>query len=128
MKTLTGVTKLNDLINYHGIDASNEISLFEYGILFKESKNEITVIFGVGIDNGGYYNRFDSILLDKSYFDEIIQDSWFNKDSFFSFCGINNESEYFNLWIGHKIDSLLSYYGYENIFGSSYNTFEIENN
>ena len=71
--------------------------------------------------------NFDSFFTNEDQLNNIINESWFDQKGFFNTCDIKMKKEYFNLWIGHKIDSLLSYYGYENIFGTSYFPFEIEN-
>jgi len=43
-------------------------------------------------------------------------------------CAGMNESDWLNTSPVNQIYDLLSYFGYLNIFGDSYNTFKIENN
>jgi hypothetical protein len=122
MKTL----KLSDLENYLGIDVSNEISLYEYGLLCKTNDlNDIHCYYGIGSDNSGNFNTFDCSELSKH---EII--GLFNeldKPGLLSYTGLT-EDQFLAEDPIHQIYNLLNYFGYENIFGHCYMSFEIENN
>lgn len=121
--------KLSELKDYQGTDASNEISLYEYGLLGKEEdKGRIHCYYSVGADEEGNYVLFCSGGITKNEIDSIINENWFNKSSFFSFLGTKER-----YWVCatnyiSKLSDLLSYYGVENIMGCSYEEpFEILN-
>jgi hypothetical protein len=122
MKTL----KLSDLNKYSGIDASNEISLFEYGLLVDDADlNNIHCYYGIGSNDGMNYDSFDCSSLSKH---EII--GLFNeldKTGLLSYLGMT-EDQFLAEDTLHQIYDLKSYFGCDNIFGSCYNSFEIENN
>lgn len=121
MKTLT------ELVNngYFGIDVSPEISLFEYGLLCQEtSDSELYCIYGIGSNDGMNYDSFDSGSITKKEID-ILPTDLNSENSFLSFINSNvedwlNDSNYVS-----KLYSLLSYFGYENIFGSCYESFKV---
>ena len=117
--------KLSDLNEYSGIDKSNEISLYEYGLLCKiNDLNDIHCYYGIGSDNGSNYNTFDCSELSKH---EII--GLFNeldKPGLLSYTGLT-EDQFLAEDPIHQIYNLLNYFGYENIFGSCYSSFEIDN-
>jgi succinate dehydrogenase flavin-adding protein (antitoxin of CptAB toxin-antitoxin module) len=48
-----------------------------------------------------------------------LNESWFNKEAFLSWNGMT-ECDWINMRFVNKLSDLLNYYGYENIFGSSY--------
>jgi len=110
--------------NYSGIDSSNEISLFEYGLLVRYNKkdNDFHCIYRVN------ENLFDWGYISESDLNNLINGKdWMNEsdiNSFLSYVGMDN-----NQWIDesfvNKLYNLLSYYGYENIFGSAYHSFKI---
>ncbi len=99
---------------WHGIDANNEISLFEYGILVREDeKNSFTVVYSIGND------KFDTASITNTECNYLTKESWFELDSFLSFVGCTSD-EFYNQGIASKLQSMLQYYGYENIFGGSW--------
>jgi hypothetical protein len=118
--------KLSDYKDYEGVDGSLEVSLYEYGLIWKTIDNEeYKFIYGVDIDDKGFYNKFDYAYLSKKDFVDIFND-WGNKSDIESFTG-----EKFDTWIEsfpHCVFDMLGYYGCYNVFGSSYyNPFEIIN-
>ena len=106
--------KLSELSDYSGIDASNIISLFEYGLLIKEDSESIHCYYQES--NEG---EFGAGHLDKKDVDNIINESWFNKESFLSYLGMD-ENEWLNCGYAMKIHDLISFYGIDNIFGCPY--------
>lgn len=122
--------KLSELKDYQGTDASQETSLYEYGLLCKEEdKGRIHCYYGVGIGRSGLtYYLFCSGGITKNEIDDIINENWFNKSSFFSFLGTKER-----YWVCatnyiSKLSDLLCFYGFENIMGSTYEEpFEILN-
>ncbi len=99
---------------WHGIDANNEISLFESGILVREDeKNSFTVVYSIG------EGKFDTATITNTECNYLTKESWFELDSFLSFVGCTSD-EFYSQDIASKLQSMLQYYGYENIFGGSW--------
>ena len=128
--------KLSNYNDFHGIDVSNEISLFEYGLLVKQytkdgRKDEYFCIYGVGSDEYGNYNTFDTGYITEEELNNLIQGKeWMNHNDIVSFLASygTTSDEWMELSFISKLHDLIGYFGYENIMGLSYNTFEIENN
>ena len=98
--------------SWFGIDASNEISLFEYGLLVKQdAKDSYTVIYKVS------ENTFDTATITNVECNYLTKESWFDLAGFLSYVGSNADSWYSSN-IAIRLFDLLTYYGYENIFGS----------
>lgn len=116
--------KLSEYEDYDGPDASLDISLYEYGIIWKctnKRTKEYHIIYGVGADaNTGNYTKFDSAHMKIREFRELLKESWFDKKGFDSFRGSIEVN------FPDDLHSALQYYGCENIFGSSYYPFEIK--
>jgi hypothetical protein len=110
-------------LTFSGIDASNEISLLEYGLLVSDQKHE---------DNSGTQfciYRQDADLFGTAHISEneinrmLSGEDWINEKDlkgFYSFIGENDRSEYLNTSFVNKIYDLMSYFGTENIFGLDY--------
>ena len=123
METITQLKKEG----FFGPDASLEISLFEYGLICKEtSKDNFLFYYGVGIDDEGNYNLFDYCNYSKQDIIELTNEDWFNLDDVLSCCGLTKK-EFFSSHPVSQIHDLIGYYGPENIFGSSYFPFEVAN-
>jgi hypothetical protein len=118
--------KLSDLHGYSGIDKSNDISLYEYGLLINDNDiNDIHCYYGIGSNDGCNYDTFDCGNISGKEIIALFYE--LNKAGLLSYTGIN-ESDWLNMSPVNQISDLLSYFGYENIFGTSYNSFEIDNN
>tara|TARA_S200002703_G_scaffold131903_1_gene119569 strand:- start:3303 stop:3692 length:390 start_codon:yes stop_codon:yes gene_type:complete len=109
-----------DKIAITGVDANLETSLKEYGIAWHKTESEIVFIYGIE-HNGNDFTSFDKCSFDLSAnlvdeFNWIDESDW---QSFASFIGAD-ASEIKELPIEELIHSLVSYYGTDNIFGSSY--------
>lgn len=104
-----------DITKIEGPDADIETSLKEYGIAWIVGPDN-TVQFYYGVQhNGMFFTRFDGCSLPADM--DIKQEfDWVNWEGINSFIGGDNIEEPFT----QQIQDLLSYYGYENIFGSSY--------
>ena len=119
------ITKLEQN-GYIGTDACLATSLFEYGLAWKEDDNQIEFIYGIGLEETEY-NRFDRCTFDldldiKEEFD------WADFSEVESFTGMTS-TEWDDLPLPFKINDLVKYYGFENVFGSSYwEGFEIQEN
>ena len=126
---------LYDYRGFEGIDASLEISLFEYGVICKHTPkdypDEYRVIYGVEVDEQGNYNLVDSTWKRESELDNLIQGKeWMSKDAVDSFlrtCG-TSLGDWLELSFITKLHDLVSYFGFMDILGSVYYGFEINNN
>ena len=100
---------------WHGVDASKEISLLEYNLLVRwdRSKQSFQCIYKIGMD------RWGIAFMANREIDQIIMEDWFDLGSFQSFVGIPIGS-----WISgdfvSKVHNLVSFIGYENVFGMTY--------
>ncbi len=100
-----------------GVDACIETSLFEYGIAWIESDKDILFYYGIDM-NETEYNLFDFCAIDKDI-DVLKEYDWVEFEDIYDFTGMNEE-QWLEMPLTMQIRDLLSYYGYENIFGSSY--------
>lgn len=107
--------------NIEGQDASIEESLFQYGLawILSEDKTEYKIYYGIHIDNNGYYDRFDFTFISADL-DVYNEYDWIDDWSgIYSFTGLSGV-EFKELPLMDKISTLVGYYGYQNIFGTSY--------
>jgi hypothetical protein len=117
--------KLSDYENegYEGIDSSLEISLFEYGLIWKienPDTQEYKFIFGVET-NSGNYTKFDYGFMSLSDFNDKINESWFSLPEVLKFAGTDT------LNFPQDVHTIIQYHGFLNIFGDCYSSFVIEN-
>lgn len=123
METITQLK--ND--GFFGIDVSLEISLFEYGLICKEtSKDNYLFYYGIKIDDDGYYNLFDYCNYSKKDLIELTKETWVDLSGVLSFAG-QTKKEWLKQHPISQISDLIAYYGPGNIFGSSYGGFEVSN-
>lgn len=102
---------------FEGTDVDLETSMEEYGLLVSKETDK----------NGqhaclykhAYNGTFDVGYLSEKEVNNFLNESWFNKEDFLSYVGMT-ESKWIDMMFVNKVSDLLSYYGYENIFGSSY--------
>jgi hypothetical protein len=118
--------KLSDyeVEGFDGNDASLEISLFEYGLIWKLDNDEYQAykfIYGVETDNSGNYTKFEFSFMTKNEFERLQSESWFKLNEVLSYSGTDC------LTFPEDIQTCLQYYGYQNIFGSEPTLFTIEN-
>jgi hypothetical protein len=131
MKTteIDTITKLEEN-GYIGTDACLAISLFEYGLAWKEDEKQIEFIYGITAHDRNSepcFNRFDRCSFDLDL-DVRKEFDWADFEEVESFIGSTSQ-EFDRLPLPQKISDLVSYYGFENIFGSSYwEGFEIQEN
>lgn len=115
--------KLSEYTDYEGTDASLETSLYEYGLLWKlkdPEKKEYDIVYGTETDSNGNYRRFASTTMSEKEFIDLTEESWFDKKGFDSFRGTKEIN------FPDDLHSAIHYYGNENIFGGTSNTFKIE--
>lgn len=106
--------------NFEGCDASLVISLHEYGLAWREIGEEILFVYSIG------NNRFDRCTMRKNL-DRRKEFNWIEDwGEICNFLGMKRQS-FFEYPLENFISDLVQYYGFENIFGSSYwEGFEIE--
>lgn len=131
--TLTEAEKVRDWskIEWEGTDKDIETSLFEYGFVATQDKtikdiiepDEWFVLYKT--EHGDKY--YDTGYFREKEFNSIIEGKeWASKkdiDSFLSFVGQTKE-EWLELPFVQKLSGLLSYWGVENIMGTSYHPFD----
>lgn len=118
---------------FEGVDCDLATSLYEYGLIWKkeEHKPEYIMYFGVGVNEEGEYNTFDNGWYSATTEDALSMLDWINWPKILSFLGM--EVEEFERVLDAGIFppmlyfDLMSYYGSEEIFGTPYDTFTIEN-
>ena len=109
-------------IYWEGDDKDIAESLFEYGFVVRQPENKDTldewfVLFKVG------ENQFDSGWVCESDLDDLMMGKdWMDAGSIESV--LESTGEVLDEWLKgsfrYKLSTLLGYYGYENIIGSSY--------
>ena len=127
-------TKLKHLSQYKkegfvGIDADLATSLYEYGLMWGQNKfcdpDEYLFIYGVEVtpdeDNGFVYNQFSYSYMTRKDWEELVSEEWFDITRVIVACGISDIAK-FNAGFPHAVFDAIAYYGYENIFGSTYDT------
>jgi len=113
IESLNTIPKL-EKAGFEGTDVSLDIALFEYGLIWKQLDPD-TWIFVYGIKaEGCNYVSFDRCSLKASDFESDYD--WIDKKSVEETCG----RKLADLNLPAKISDLHSYYGVEEIFGSSY--------
>lgn len=117
--------RLNDFRGYTGIDVSNEISLFEYGLLWKlvnKNLQEYKFVYGINqaeFDGEICYTEFDYGYINRKDFITLCNENWFKIDSVLSYTGIDSKEEFISNF-PYSVFDAIQYHGCENIFGSSY--------
>lgn len=110
MITIHSIEELKKL-GFKGIDADLETSIFEYGLCWLDRDDDY--LFYHKIETG-----FDWSTINKNihFWEEF---DWVDKEQFLSFIGVTEKN--FNIMpLPYAISDLLNYYGYQNVFGSSY--------
>lgn len=106
-----------------GVDVNIEISLKEYGIAWieEEMADDVLFYYGIKTNNNGEWIRFDMCSFKKDL-DVRGEFNWIDKKDWKgirSYTGLK-QYEFDALPLTQKIETLNQYYGFENIFGSSY--------
>ena len=109
-----------DKAGYYGTDYSLDISLLEYGLIGKKvGNNTYKIIYVLSWLDYNKPKNYDSVTFDKEEIKELIEESWFDQDGFFSSLGCT-KSEWLGMDIINQVSDLIRYYGSENICGSCY--------
>ena len=104
-----------------GVDANLETSLKEYGIAWKtaeDDEKDYLFYYGISSNEQGEYTRFDHSHLAKNA-DIYKEWNFVEWGRVYSFTGCTKE-EYDKMPLPQVVFDLILYYGYENIFGTSY--------
>jgi len=114
--------------SWEGVDADNETSLFEYGFVAKQRPDkdypdEWFVLYDAG------NNKFDTGHIRETELDNIVLGKeWANEkdiQSLLKFVDSDRESWLQSSFV-NKLSDLISYFGVENVMGSSYGGFSKE--
>ena len=114
--TLNSIPKLEQA-GFTGPDASLDVSLFDYGLAYKVTNDEILFIYGTQYRYNEYI-RFDRCTI-KTNIDIQEEYDWADLPAVHSTMGYSAK-DWNALPLEQQMTDLLNYYGYENIFGSSY--------
>ena len=120
MKTNEKLISMLEKAGFMGCDVNLEISLFEYGLLWLKQQDTIQFIYAVACDTEGNAVMFDTCTLGIAECNTYVQDnSWVDKKGLLSYLGLTAR-QWNRVEPENKIESLRSYYGYENVFGTCY--------
>jgi hypothetical protein len=109
-------------IKFNGIDANNEISLLEYGLLVSQYEHEDGsgthfVVYRIDEDNFGTGHTSEEDL------NNIVNgEEWAKEEDiklFMDFCGLT-KTDWLGMSLVNKLHDLIQYWGYENIMGTDY--------
>ncbi len=105
-----------------GNDMDIETSLKEYGLAWIETETEYLFYYGIEVAedecHGMEYTTFDFISMDKDT-DIKAEFDWVAWDEFLEYLGCTQE-QFNQFLLPQKITDMMSYYGFESVFGSSY--------
>lgn len=103
---------------FTGVDCSIEISLFDYGLIWKyEGDGEYRFIYGTSYNDESYFDVFDTAFLSEEHFESNYD--WIELDEVLQCVGLTLD-EWNERPFTDRIHDLISYYGVESIFGASY--------
>jgi hypothetical protein len=105
---LNTIEKLNSL-GFEGDDVDLSIALEDYGLVWKKiNEDDYLFLYRISSDR-----NFDRVVMKESKFDKDFD--WINEEDVKSYCDLWDKISY-----PQKIATLLTYYGVENVFGTSY--------
>lgn len=124
MATIKQLKKLG----FEGTDASLEISLFEYRLAFRPTGTDANAFDRKEMEYQFLYTNdgknFDTGFFTPKSFASLLRESWFELDKLCSYAD-TNEAELLRSF-PYSMYEVISYYGTENIFGSSYGSFTLK--
>lgn len=103
---------------FSGSDVCLMVSLFEYGLAWREIDEEILFVYGIKVGHNGDYIRFDRCSLPKTI-DPRSEWNWVDWGTIADYSD-QSEEKVLAEPLPRIVDTLLWYYGHENVFGSSY--------
>lgn len=104
--------------NYQGNDASLRESLFCYGLIWKQDGEDLRFIYGIKTDSAGDFIRFDWACIKQNTNPER-EWNWVKWADVANYCG-STQHDFLKLPLTDIVTTLVQYYGYEEIFGTSY--------
>ena len=107
--------------NFSGVDANLKTSLFEYGFIARPHTEDYDDEFFVVYKKRD--NVFDTAYIQESFLNNLIDGKeWADNEDIASFLSYvdSTKEEWAKAEFSHKLAECLSYWGRENIFGSSY--------
>jgi hypothetical protein len=121
--------KLSNLMTagFEGTDVSLDIALYEYGLIWrKTAPGEYLFYYGVECDDEGNYTKFDWAHMSKADWTDLLNEDWVDIEEVEKYAD-NTKQELIDTF-PHSVYTLVSYHGYENIFGSAYYPFTVKDN
>lgn len=108
---------------FEGVDNGLDISLFEYGLIWRKEGDgpEYKFIYGVVHDGRGY-SSFDYAFIDPI---SLANETWIEWNEVSAYAGQDVRAA-LRLGDVRAVVALVGYYGTEEVFGGSYYTFTIE--
>lgn len=105
------------IATWHGVDSSKEESLFVYGCLarYTPKNKSYEVIYRHPYIQGNW----DSCWMAEAELDAFLQESWFKKERFLSYVGMD-ENEWLESTFIQKVHDLISWECATNYFGEPY--------
>lgn len=107
---------LLELAGFEGPDASLEESLEEYGMAWRDLGSEVLFVYFIREDGGEKHYDRDIITKDTDFQREY---NWADFNAVADAYGITVD-EWMQYPLTEKVYNLVQYYGWENVFGSSY--------
>jgi hypothetical protein len=98
---------------YIGPDASLRESLEEYHIAWKDDGDDLKFIYKTNFDLYDWACFSKNLNIEKEF-------DWVDWDAFLSYVGEANIENFKKIPLGIQIQSLMNYYGVDNIFGSGF--------
>ena len=98
-----------------GVDPNMEISLKEYGFAWIEGETHTLFYYGVSKEEDEW-TEFGYDILENTT-DVRVEFNWAEFEEILQFVGEDNT--WFDAPLQYKIEDLLAYYGYENVFGTA---------
>lgn len=109
MNAVDNFLKLVEECTAEGLDTSNEISIFEGGLLVfpKVGEEVMLTLYGIKTDDEGNYISFNCFYASV---DDFVGEDWIEWDSVLSFIGVDNMQAFFQMPTVHQIHTLILYY------------------
>lgn len=121
------VVELIESLGFYGGDASLAESLFCYGLIVRKEKatDEYAIVYVTQWEGADEPKLFDVSFMSRKEILDIVEYSWFDIKAVLSYTGLSREG-FMEGDIVNIITDMISFYGCENIFGSSYYPMDYE--
>jgi hypothetical protein len=108
-----------DYRGFTGPDRDIEISLRDYGLLWKKvKKDEYLFVYGIAMNEKNDYVKFTYSFLTVKDWRDMINETWFNARAVCAYAGYTVQE--FIADFPFTVQSAISFHGTENIFGTNY--------